>query len=45
MWQSGECGISQYLAPTREIDLGRRIQVRQLDGDRHDGKYAKKRKQ
>jgi hypothetical protein len=35
MWESGECGISQHLGPTREIKLGLRIQVRQLDGDRH----------
>ena len=44
MRESGERGISQYLGPTREIKLGLRIQVRQLDGDRHGRKVRQKRR-
>ena len=42
--ESGEGGISQDLGPAREIKLRLRIQVRQLNGDRHDRGYAKNRK-
>jgi hypothetical protein len=42
--ESGDGGISQDLGPAREIKLRLRIQVRQLNGDRHDRGYAKNRK-
>jgi hypothetical protein len=42
MREFGERGISQYLGPTREIKLGLRFQVRQLDGDRHGLKVRQK---
>jgi hypothetical protein len=42
MWESGECGIGQHLGPTREIKLGLRIQIRQLNGDRHVGRIRQK---
>jgi hypothetical protein len=42
--KSRERRISQNLGPVREIPLGLSIQVRQLNGDRHQGTYAKKRK-
>jgi hypothetical protein len=42
--KSRERRISQDLDPAREIPLVLRIQVRQLDGDRHERRYAKKRK-
>jgi hypothetical protein len=35
-------GVSQYFLPTCKIKLGLRIQIRQLDGDRHAGKYSRK---
>jgi conjugative transfer signal peptidase TraF len=44
MREFGERGISQYLGPTREIKLGLRFQVRQLDGDRHGLKVRQKMK-
>jgi len=41
MWEAGECGIGYYLGPAREIDLGLRNALRELNGDRHGGRYAR----
>lgn len=42
MWESGQCRISQYLGPEREIDLGLRNALRELNGDRHVGRIRQK---
>jgi len=43
IWKSGECGISQELGPARDVDLGLRNALRELNSDRrHGGRYARK---
>jgi hypothetical protein len=44
MREFGECGISEYLGPTREIKLGLKFQVRQLNSDGHGGNVRQKRR-
>ena len=44
MRESGKCRISQYLGPAREIDLGLRNALRELNGDRHVGRIRQKKK-
>ena len=39
--EPGELGVSQDLAPARQVEAGLRREVRKLNGDRHEEKIRR----